>query len=555
MGRAHGAERGGARDTHDVAGAVGYTGIFGPRAFNELRALYSHNDYTVNPLDTGYGVGVTIPGVAIFGTQRLLPQPRKTNVLQIFDSFSFQPGSGAVQLKAGADYYRVSGYAEVPVGFAGYHRFSALPTLTVRQAFAAGVPAVFAQAFGDPSLSGGSSFFGAFAQAEIRPARQLFLRLGVRYDSEKPLDPYPTSNNWSPRASFSWAPSDTLRVKGGYGRFYGMTSFGPQVAVHNLDGVKVRTLFWTIRGGSSPAIPWSILPDRRFPDEASIGSAFGPQLILRAGHFKSTSTDMANLGFELEIAKTLVAGVDGVWARGRDIFTARDINPITKPDNPWDQQRPDPRYASIMLFESIGNSWYKGVTVGARSRTGGPFEYSAFYTYADAEDDYIDYLPEFQPQDPLDLAAERGPSSQSPKHKLILTGIWSSVGRQTEWWARDWAVGLSFDLRAGLPYTVYAGYDRNRNGDPISDRPLGVGRNSETLSTQLSLDLRVARTIRLGSGLSAEIIAVCTNLTNHENVLQIQSVQGPPGFPEPNFGQPTLYGPGRLFQLGARLNF
>jgi hypothetical protein len=67
---------GGARDTRDVAGAVGYTGVFGARAFNELRTLYSHNDDTVNPLDPGYGVGVTIPGVAIFGTQRLLPQPR-----------------------------------------------------------------------------------------------------------------------------------------------------------------------------------------------------------------------------------------------------------------------------------------------------------------------------------------------------------------------------------------------------------------------------------------------------------------------------------------------
>jgi hypothetical protein len=553
---------GGARDSRDVAGAVGDTAILGSRAFNELRALYSHNNYVVNPLDPGYGVGVTIPGVAIFGTQRLLPQPRAMNVFQIFDSFSFQPGSGAVQLKAGADYYHVSGESTVPVGFAGYYKFGDLPGSTafpqglpVREAFAAGIPYLFAQAFGDPSWSGSASFFGAFAQAEIRPANQLFLRLGVRFDSEKPVDPYPTSNNWSPRVSISWAPSDSFSVKGGYGRFYGMTAMGPQIAVANLNGVKVRTLVRTYLAGPSPSVPWNILPDRRFPDEAAAGSSVVPPLILRAGEFKSASTDMANLGFELEVAKALVVGVDGVWARGRNIFTARDINPITNPDAPAGQQRPDPRYSSIMLFESIGNSWYKALTVGAMSRPGGPFEYSAFYTYADAEDDYLDYLPEFQPQDPLDLAAERGPSSQAPKQKLTLTGIWSSVGKQTAWWARDWAVGLSFDLRAGLPYTVYAGYDRNRNGDPTSDRPPGVGRNSETLPTQLSLDLRVSRTFRLGSDLTAELILVCTNLTNHENVLQIQSVQGPPGQPLPNFGQPTLYGPGRLLQIGARFNF
>ncbi|KAA0255618.1 MAG: TonB-dependent receptor [Acidobacteria bacterium] len=548
---------GGARETRDVAGALGYTAILGSRAYNELRALYSYNDYTVNPLDPGRGVGVTIPGVATFGTQRLIPQPRTSNVLQLFDSFSYQPGSGALELKAGADYYRVSGRAEVPVGFAGYYRFSALPPsaafpqgLTVREAFAAGVPALFVQAFGDPSWSGSASHFGAFAQAEIRPARQLLLRLGARYDVETPVEPYSSSSNWSPRASFSWAPTDTFRVTGGYGRFTGMTALGPQWAVGNLDGVKVRTLVWTIQGGPSPAVPWNLLPDRRFPDEASAGASVVPPLILRAGEFQSASTDMANLSFELEIERALVARVDGVWARGRHVFTARDVNPITNPDGPPGQQRPDPRYSSIQLFESVGNSWYEALSVGAMSRPGGPFAFSAFYTYADAEDDYLDYLPEFQPQDPLDLAAERGPSSQSPKHKVTLTGIWSSVGRTAAWWVRDWAVGLSFDLKAGLPYTVYAGYDRNRNGDPASDRPPGVGRNSETLPTQLTLDLRVARTVRLGGTLTAELVVVCTNLTDHRNVREVQSVQN-----LPSFGQPTLYGPGRLFQVGARLDF
>jgi hypothetical protein len=67
--------------------------------------------------------------------------------------------------------------------------------------------------------------------------------------------------------------------------------------------------------------------------------------------------------------------------------------------------------------------------VGAPSRPRGPFGFSAFYTYANNGDEHLGYQPEFQPQGALDLAAERGPSSQSPRHKLILTGIWSPVGR------------------------------------------------------------------------------------------------------------------------------
>src|SRR5215471_7235666 len=35
----------------------------------------------------------------------------------------------------------------------------------------------------------------------------------------------------------------------------------------------------------------------------------------------------------------------------------------------------------------LGNSWYDGVTSGFQTRTGGPFEMSAFYTWTDARDE------------------------------------------------------------------------------------------------------------------------------------------------------------------------
>src|SRR6185295_13470540 len=118
-----------------------------------------------------------------------------------------------------------------------------------------------------------------------------------RYDYEDPIDPFPKdSNNISPRASFSWGPSDTVRVKGGYGRFYGVGAVGPMFAVKIQDGIDVRTKIRVFNQpatrpdlwpgcGFSPALigkcPWD-LPDHRFATEAAAGSVV-PPFLLRKG--------------------------------------------------------------------------------------------------------------------------------------------------------------------------------------------------------------------------------------------------------------------------------
>ncbi|KAA0254123.1 MAG: TonB-dependent receptor [Acidobacteria bacterium] len=549
---------GGVQDATDVTAAASLTSVLGSSSFNELRALYSDGSYDLDPLDASRGVAVSIPGVATFGNNRLLPQVRDSSLLQLFDSFSFQPGkSDALRFKLGAEYTRYTLKGSLPLNFAGLHRFSALPPnpafpngLTARQAFAAGVPAVFAQAFGDPNGDETAWQAAAFLQADIQAGERLMLRLGVRYDYENPIDPFPSdSDNVSPRASFSWAPADAFRVKGGYGRFYGVSAVGPMFAVRIQDGVQVRTHIRTIQGGPSPVVPWNY-PDHRFPDEVSAGTSVVPPTVLRPGDYESAYTDQANLGFEVEIGRKLLASVDGVWARGNKVFTNRNVNPIVNPGAPPSQQRPDPSYTDVFLYESRGSSWYKGGTLSLASRFGGPFEMTAFYAYADSEDDYIDWLTEYQPQDPLNPDDERGPSIHAAKHRAVFTGTLTSVGRGGSWLTRDWTLAGIVAWSSGLPYNVTAGYDRNQNGDPVSDRPEGVGRNSETLPDQFTLDLRLSRTVFFAADVGVELIGVCTNVTNRENVLAVQSVAN-----QPNFGQPTLYGPGRIFQLGARFSF
>jgi outer membrane receptor protein involved in Fe transport len=573
---------GGVRDIQDTAVALTGTSIFSANFSNELRALWSDRSHELESLDPNRSPQVTILGVATFGTQRFLPQPRDTQVYQVFDAVSYFRGKSAY--KAGVDYTHTDFEGSLPLNFAGLYRFGALPGtlpglpptgLTALQAFGAGIPQVFAQGFGDPVGDGETNQIGAFAQGEWNFTDRFLVRAGVRYEYEDPIDPFPSdSDNWAPRLSFSWAGGDTWRLRGGVGRFYGVASLGPMFAVGIQDGVNVRTLVRVLGVGPasfSPLVPW-MLPGRRFDSLAQAGGALVPLTVLRpkgcesatppnlniedCAEFDSAYTNQANLGFEVELAKQLLLNLDYLHARGKKIFVARNINPtipgLAPPQNP----RPNPAFSDIYLYESNGNSWYDGVTVGLQTRIGGPFEMSAYYTWADAEDDYVDWLTEFQLQNTLDPGEERGPSVHIPKHKVSLSAIYTTAGRELPWWARDWTVSTIAEYVDGRPFNILAGFDRNSNGDPLSDRPAGVSRNAGELNEVINVDLRVARRVPIGP-VGLEAIFEVFNLLDRENVLEVNNVRFANATltPNPTFGDTTRVADPRRIQLGARLTF
>jgi len=566
---------GGVRDLEDTAVALTGTSILSANLSNELRLLYGDRTHRLTSHDATGGVSVTILGVATFGTQRFLPQPRDTQIYQVFDALSFFRGRSTYKL--GVDYVHTEFEGSLPLQFAGLYRFGALPAgtpglppggLTALQAFGAGVPQVFAQGFGNPDGDGTTNHIGAFAQGEWNFTDRFLLRLGLRYDYDDPIDPFPEdSDNWAPRLSFSWDGGKTWRLRGGAGRFYGVASLGPMFAVGIQDGVNVRTIVRTILGGPSPLVPWR-LPERRFADAAQAGSSVVPLTVLRpagceaavppdlqierCAEFESAYTDQGNIGVEVALAEKVLFSVDYLHARGKSIFTARNVNPITMPP----AGRPNPAFSDIFRYGADGNTWYDGVTAGLQTRIGGPFEASFFYTYSDSEDDFVDWLTEFQLQDPLHPEDERGPSIHVPKHKATLSAIFSTAGRQLDWWARDWTLAVIAEYADGRPFNILAGFDRNRNGDGLSDRPDGEGRNSGELDDSFNVDLRIARRIPIGP-VGLEGIFEVFNLFNEENVLEVNNVfyANAQLAPNPSYRDPTRVSDPRRIQLGARVTF
>ena len=537
---------GGVRDIKDEA--IGLTGIslFGPDASNEFRALYADRMHRLESLDQTGGPSITILGFATFGTQQFLPQPRDSRTFQAFDAVSFFRGQ--ISAKAGIDYIHTDLKGTLPLYFAGLYQFQALPGLpTALDSFVNGYPAAFVQGFGDPARDVSTDLLGVFAQAEWTAGSRLVIRAGLRYDYENPADPFPAdSDNLAPRISFSWAPGESWRVRGGVGRFYAVAPIGPMFAVGVLDGTATRILIRTLPL-DAPEDVWK-LPNHRFANEAEAG-AF-PPAVFRPGRFESAHTDLASLGVETDLGRGWAASLDYVHARGRAILVERNLNPI----DPAARARPNPEFRDIRLYESTGNSWYDGITVSLATRLGGTLQLRASYTYADAENDYIDFSVG-QPQDPLDPDGELGPTVHVPRHRATLAAVYSTP-RTGRWWARDWTFSAISDVSIGRPYNQLAGFDRNGNGDPASDRPEGVGRNEEILPAYWNVDLRMGRRIPL-QPLELEATLEVFNLFDRANVLEVNNVRylNDALDENPHFSQPTRVADPTRLQVGLRVTF
>jgi hypothetical protein len=115
-------------------------------------------------------------------------------------------------------------------------------------------------------------------------------------------------------------------------------------------------------------------------------------------------------------------------------------------------------------------------------------------------------------------------------------------------------------VNSGLPYNIRSNLDLNLDGVTDADRPNFVARNSGTLGTFATVDLRYSRFVTFSGAVRAEILAEFKNLFNERNVRAVNSVVatdaiGNPRSPIPeSFPVTQTYEP-RQFQLGFRLQF
>jgi len=155
------------------------------------------------------------------------------------------------------------------------------------------------------------------------------------------------------------------------------------------------------------------------------------------------------------------------------------------------------QYGSVGEIASIANSNYNALQSSLRKRFSHGLSFLASYTYSKSIDDVSSFNitgsasqpvagENDLPQDPFDLAAERGRSMFDARHRLVLSYEWSVpfLKDSHTWYGRtlsNWQFNGIVTLMSGTPFTVFDPNDVSLQGSApeisgfSSNRPNLVG--------------------------------------------------------------------------------
>jgi hypothetical protein len=545
VGGLNAVSRGTALENTDHTLAMDAVVTLSPRTVNETRLQLTRSRLGAPPNDL-VGPAVTISGVASLGTAASSPTARAIDLYELANVTTSQRGSHAVKVGMDVIWNRID--IEFPGAIQGVYLFPSLAN------FLTGRYSTFQQAFGAPSQFQSNPNLGFFVQDEWRPRKDLTLNAGLRYDLQFLPDPMQTdADNLSPRFGLAWAPGQGRTVlRANFGAYYDRIPLRATSNALQRDGTKYRSAVLALGQAGAPAFP-SVLPD--FPSGllASI-TTIDPDI--QAARSWQTSTQIDH-----ELARNTAVSLGYLRVRANGLILSRNVNVPTLSaaeaaarDIP-NLGRPDPRWANVSRFGSLGEARYDGMTLSLRQRFTGGLAGRVSYTLSEATDDAGNAFF-FSPQDSTSIAGEWGPADNDQRHRLVVSGSLQGPPDGGGWrrFARGWTLSGVFSYGSALPFNVVTGADDN-NDTNVNDRPSGVGRNSERGFDFASLDLRLSKRLRLGGRRALEVIVEGFNVLNRANLQLPNNTFGPGPAPRPAFGQPTSAADPRQVQFGVRVDF
>ena len=154
------------------------------------------------------------------------------------------------------------------------------------------------------------------------------------------------------------------------------------------------------------------------------------------------------------------------------------------------------------MANSLGESRYRGLTIGVRKRLSRGYQFEANYVLAKDEDNDSNERDPFTDRsfNFFDLDLDWGPSDRDIRHKVNAFGSFTLAG--------------GFELSARI---------QSRTAQPITANPRSLdgqdrGRNGERKdNTFFSFDWRLARPFRFGNGLQLMPVVEMFNTFNNDN--------------------------------------
>lgn len=220
-------------------------------------------------------------------------------------------------------------------------------------------------------------------------------------------------------------------------------------------------------------------------------------------------------------------------------------------------------------YSSAASALFQGGILEVRKSLSRNVTVFGNYTYSKAINNTTDYNTDFGPQDPTDLAAERGLSDFDQRNKVVLAGLLNSPWKSAV--LSGFQLSPIFTYNSGHPFNLLAGGEVNGDNHTTNERPIGAPRNTGIGPDYTDLDMRLTWQKNLHEKTTLVLTAEGFNIANHTNYASVNNVVGPlfgftPGFttfkvhgsaalsPSEPLGFTSDF-PKREIQLGLRLNF
>jgi hypothetical protein len=426
------------------------------------------------------------------------------------------------------------------------------------------LPLAYAYGVGSSDVTSDTDIYGAFIEDAWRPSNKLVLNFGLRYDLDTngnnagfthALVPEPRerdTDNYQPRFSFSYDLRGDGRnvVRGGAGMFTGRFLLVPALTELQANGESGRVTFTRVNGALL-GFPQLAL-DPNHPTTTGILSK--PAITLLAPDLENPEATQVSLGYTMKLgASRLFLDTEAIYVDGKKEIVIRDVNYRGNATG----GRPNANFDQINMYTNDGHSKYKALVLALNGNIRQRDLITASVTLADKKNISDDFSPDFPsgyPNDPANIEAEYGRARGAERYRIVLSGVFHLPF--------GILAAPIYEYGSGQPWTRRLGYDRNGDGKN-SDRPNGVGRNTEDGPPFRQLSLRVSKGFNVGFG-QIEAIAEAFNLTNVTNfdvntVSAAEFLSGPTAttaaVPNTNFGTYSGTQRSREFQLGLRWVF
>jgi outer membrane receptor protein involved in Fe transport len=596
-----------ARNNHtfDQAFLVSDTAMLRPQTVNEARFQFARRSFDF--LSVLKQPDLEVSNLLITGKSTSDPDFYEETRAQVSDSLSLTVGSH--QLKFGGDFNHLIDDSKWDLFFPARIIF---PNLT---AFFNHTPAVFWfpflngapshpgftlpftqdvptpwQPFTNTSLSHNS--FGFFGQDEWKATHRLTLTFGVRYDVETYPDKFVLRNdlnNVQPRVGFAFAYSPRGVIRGGFGIFNDrlVSSIGQvfdtaewlsagyqpnaKVVFPTISTIKARFIQPTVGGPGATTATNNFLATGQVPVLATLPVGFTDNL---DANLRTPYSEQGSLKISQEIGGGVAISASYLYVHGLKIGAHTNILDAAPTPGAVIAGEPGkivwgngtPTGAGLRLFPELGDFFVK-VSGGASIYHGGSFElqkrfshgFSVFSSYSFSKTiSNVDSVANLADVPETSLAGERALSRQNVPHRYTFSFI-SEVPKSVPG-LHDFKFSSLLSLGSGQPFNIFAGSDANRDGNPLSDRPGNLGRDTLQGPGYASLDMRVARAFRFRERMRLELSGDMFNVFNRDNIKDLNTLYGGTDLslpPNPVLGFKTprdAYNPFQ-FQYGFKLTF